>query len=152
MEGTKHLVQCHCVLPTLRKLPNPLFHSFVVFSRLDENGNVIPKDASCNNCGIIHKVVDICKSEISTKENSSAIITEDDISLMLPSQLSNILKTYQCDIATWEQVHFIYSEQKWGSQVVLKRELEQDVIKGKSMTIEGPDKFKIETFNLAETF
>jgi hypothetical protein len=152
MEGTKHLIQCHCVLPTLRKLPNPLFHSFVVFSVLDENGNVVVKDASCNNCGIVHKVVDICKSEISSKENSSAIITEEDISLMLPSQLTNILKSYQCDIATWEHVHFIYSEQKWGTQIVLKRDVEKDSIKGKSMTIEGPNKFKIETFNLAETF
>jgi hypothetical protein len=152
MDGIKHLIQCHCVLPTLRKLPNPVFHSFVVFSVLDESGSVVQKDASCNNCGVIHRVVDICKSEITSKENSSAIISEEDISLMIPSQLSNILKTYQCDIATWELVHFVYSEGKWGTQIVLKREAESGSSKGKLMIVEGPEKFKIETFNFTEIF
>jgi len=123
-----------------------------VFSVLDDGGEVIAKDASCNNCGVIHRVTDICKSEITSKENSSAIITESDISLMIPSQLSDILKTYQCDIATWEFVHFAYTEQKWGTRVVLKREVDGGSVKGKSMTVEGPSKFKIETFDLSETF
>jgi hypothetical protein len=152
MEGVKHLVQCHCVLPTLRKLPNPPYHSFVVFSVLDDGGNVIPKDAECNNCGIIHRITDLCKSEISSKESSSAIITEADIALMIPSQLSDLLKNYQCDIATWELVHFAYTEQKWGTRVVLKRETDGGSVKGKAMLLEGPSKFKIETFDSTETF
>ena len=145
-------MQCHCVLPTLRKLPNPPYHSFVVFSVLDDGGNVIPKDAECNNCGIIHRITDLCKSEISSKESSSAIITEADIALMIPSQLSDLLKNYQCDIATWELVHFAYAEQKWGTRVVLKRETDGGSVKGKAMLLEGPSKFKIETFDSTETF
>lgn len=152
MEGIKHLVQCHCVLPTLRKSPSPVYHSFVVFSVLDDGGNVVPKDATCNNCGVVHRIVDICKSEISSKETSSTIITELDISLMIPSQLSDILKNYQCDIATWEFVHFAYTEQKWGTRVILKREVENGNVKGKAMLLEGPSKFKIETFDSTETF
>ena len=124
MDGIKHLVQCHCVLPTLRKLPNPVYHSFVVFSVLDDGGNVVPKDAECTNCGVIHKIVDICKSEITTKEKSTAIISTKDISLMIPSELSNVLATYGCDVATWEHSHFIYSNQKWGERVVLTRQNE----------------------------
>ena len=152
MDGIKHLVQCHCVLPTLRKLPNPVYHSFVVFSALDDGGEVIPKDAECTNCGVIHKVVDLCKSEITTKEKSSAIISVKDISLMIPSELGNVLATYDCDVATWEQAHFIYSNQKWGERVVLTKQTEDGEVKGKMLTFEGPQKFKIETFDMVETF
>ena len=152
MDGIKHLVQCHCVLPTLRKLPNPVYHSFVVFSVLDDGGEVIPKDAECTNCGVIHKVVDLCKSEITTKEKSSAIISVKDISLMIPSELRNVLATYDCDVATWEQAHFIYSNQKWGERVVLTKQTEDGEVKGKMLTFEGPLKFKIETFDMVETF
>lgn len=152
MEGVKHLVQCHCVLPTLRKLPNPVYHSFIVFSVVDDGGNVISKDAECTNCGVIHKIVDICKSEITTKEKSSSIITIKDISLMIPSDLSNVLTTYDCDVATWEHAHFIYTNQKWGEKVVLTRQTEDGTTKGKILTFEGPQKFKIESFEMTENF
>ncbi len=152
MQGIKHLVQCHCVLPTLRKLPNPVFHSFVVFSVLDDGGNVVPKDASCNNCGVIHRIIDICKSEVTTKENSSAIISIDDIQLMLPSELGNLLKNYDCDIATWEMVHFIYTNSSWGEKIILTRQTEGATRKGKMLTIEGPQKFKIESYDMSEAF
>ena len=136
----------------MRKLPNPVYHSFVVFSVLDDGGEVIPKDAECTNCGVIHKVVDLCKSEITTKEKSSAIISVKDISLMIPSELRNVLATYDCDVATWEQAHFIYSNQKWGERVVLTKQTEDGEVKGKMLTFEGPLKFKIETFDMVETF
>lgn len=152
MDGIKHLVQCHCVLPTLRKLPNPVYHSFIVFSVVDDGGNVIPKDAECTNCGVIHKVIDICKSEITTKEKSSAIITAKDISLMIPSDLSNLLANYDCDIATWEHAHFIYSNQKWGEKTILTRQTEEDTVKGKMLTFEGQNRFKIESFEMKESF
>jgi len=152
MEGIKHLVQCHCVLPTLRRLPNPVYHSFVVFSVLDDGGNVIPKDAECTNCGVIHSVIDFCKSEITTKEKSSSIITVKDISLMIPTELSNVLASYECDIATWEQAHFIYSNQRWGERIVLTRQSEDGKVKGKTLTFEGSNKFKIESYDMTETF
>ena len=152
MDGIKHLVQCHCVLPTLRKLPDPVYHSFIVFSVVDDGGNVISKDAECTNCGVIHKVTDICKSEITTKEKSSAIITQKDISLMIPSDLTNVLATYDCDIATWEQAHFIYTNQKWGEKIIVSRQVEDGSVKGKMLTFEGPGKFKIESFEMTENF
>jgi len=152
MEGAKHLIQCHCVLPTLRKLPNPVYHSFVVFSVLDDGGNVIPKDAECTNCGVIHSVIDFCKSEITTKEKSSSIITVKDISLMIPSELSNVLAAYDCDIATWEQAHFIYSNSRWGERIILNRQSEEGKAKGKTLTFEGMNKFKIESYDMVETF
>jgi hypothetical protein len=119
---------------------------------VDDGGNVISKDAECTNCGVIHKIVDICKSEITTKEKSSSIITIKDISLMIPSDLSNVLTTYDCDVATWEHAHFIYTNQKWGEKVVLTRQTEDGTTKGKILTFEGPQKFKIESFEMTENF
>jgi len=152
MDGVKHLVQCHCVLPTLRRLPNPVYHSFVVFSVLGDGGDVIPKDAECTNCGVIHRVIDFCKSEITTKEKSSAIMTIKDISLMIPSDLSSILVTYECDLATWEQTHFNFTNQKWGEKIVLSRQSEDGIVKGKFLTLENQSKFKIESYDMAENF
>ena len=65
-KGTKHLIQCHCLLPQYRNKPDPVFHKFPVFSVIDESDTVILKYAECNNCGAAHKVYDICKSEILT--------------------------------------------------------------------------------------
>ena len=47
-------------------MDNPLFHKFTVFSEFDSEGEIIPKIAKCNNCGVIHKVIDFCRSEIIT--------------------------------------------------------------------------------------
>lgn len=146
MEGMKHLIQCHCILPHLRNKKETIFHSFVAFSILDDEGNVIPKDAICNNCGVVHRIVDLCKSEITSKEKSSSIISIDDIKLMIPSDLSNILTNYNCDIATWEQAYFIYSNKKWKSKIVIAKESDDSTIKGKILTIVNSKKFLIETF------
>ena len=84
--GIKHLVSCHCVLPQFRKMKNPIFHKFVVFSKL-ENDNVVPKIAKCNNCGVLHKVIDICKSEFihGHEDSVRSIVQVDYIKLPLGS-------------------------------------------------------------------
>ena len=80
MKGVKHLIQCHCILPQYKNSPEPIFHKFVVFSEIDEEDNFVTKLAQCNNCGVIHKVVDACKSEIVRgMEESSAILTIPEI-------------------------------------------------------------------------
>ena len=83
MIGTKHLVQCHCVLPQYRKMQDPVFHKFVVYSRYDENMKIKDRLARCNNCDAVHRVIDLCKSEIVTKiEDTDVIIDEDEILLI----------------------------------------------------------------------
>ena len=73
------MVECHCVLPQYRNRKEVVYHSFVVFSIIDEAGTVIPKHATCNNCGVIHNVRDICKSEIIPGREIGAVIEIDDI-------------------------------------------------------------------------
>lgn len=150
MQGIKHLIQCHCILPIMRNRPDPTFHSFVVFSILDDKGEVIPKQAQCNNCGIIHKVVDLCKSELSKDEDSSSIITVKDIEMMIPTELVNLLKNYNCDLATWELAHFIVSNSRFGERFIISRETKGDKVSGKILTIEGHGKYKIEPFEATD--
>ena len=122
MQGLKHLVQCHCILPQYRKMKDPVFHKFVVFSTIDNNDNVEPKNVQCNNCGVIHKVFDICKSEIlHSKEDLKTLISKKDIQMMLPNKLSEILDSYDVDLPTWEQAHFIIKNKLWNSQILTQK-------------------------------
>ena len=147
MEGYKHLVECHCVLPQYRKMENPIFHKFVVFSVLDEEGNVIPKMSQCNNCGAVHKVVDICKSEIAPgKDETKSVLTKNDIARSLPQQISEMFEEYQLGVADYEFAKFIIENEKWGSLIVLSREAEGDGYAGKSLNFVGPNKYRVDPY------
>jgi len=150
LKGQKHLVQCRCFLPHLKNLENPPLHSFVVFSIIDENENVIEKNAQCNNCGVIHRVYDLCKSEILSKEKVSSILTEKDIALMIPSSITELLLNYSCDLSTWEQAHFIISNEMWGDSIVIAKEYSDGVCNGKRLIINGNQQMKIESFSFVE--
>ena len=96
MVGVRHLIQCHCVLPQYRKSENPIFHKFVVFSMIDKNEEVLSKFAECNNCGVIHNITDICKSEIvHSVEDARSIVTIDDIIPTLPPNIVSILSSHK---------------------------------------------------------
>ena len=91
IEGIRHLIQCHCVLPQYRKRKDPVFHKFLVFSTL-ENDEVEEKLAQCPNCDVIHRVFDLCKSEVySGKDQSLAVSTIEDIKISLPSRINELL-------------------------------------------------------------
>ena len=80
------------------------------------------------------------------------MITEQDISLMIPTELSGILSAYQCDISSWEHAHFIYSNRDWGQSIVLSRKFEDGSHNGKRLVISGPSQFKIEPYTYSEVF
>ena len=103
MKGIKHLVECHCFLKIFEKTEKKINHKFPVYSKFDNNKNIIPKLAKCNNCESLHYVTDICKSELRPgKEDISSTISIDDIVLMLPSKISEILIKNRADIADFE--------------------------------------------------
>ncbi len=147
MKGVKHIVECHCVLPQLKKSKNIVYHKFVVFSIIDDSDTVIPKYAKCNNCSVIHNVIDICKSEINVGNEEGGILTKEDIKLMIPSDLSNILETYNCDEATWENALFVFENNLYDHQVVIERKEEEDRIFGKILKITKLNKFRIEPYS-----
>ena len=147
MQGCKHLIECHCVLPQYRKLEKPIFHKFVVFSEVDDDGNVVPKMAQCNNCGAIHKVVDICVSEISPgRDESKSIVTKVDVARSLPTQLVEVLNEYEMGVADFEHAKFIVDNEQWGALIVLSREPEGDGYAGKTLNFVGPNKYRVDPY------
>ena len=148
VEGVKHTIECHCILPQYKSKPNPPWHKFVVFSIIDDSNTVIPKYAQCNNCGVIHKVVDLCKSEIIPgKDELRSIKTIEDIAITIPSDIRSVLENYSVDIPTWEMAQFLLQEKQWGKNIILTKEIINDEVHGKAMFFDSADKVRIESFS-----
>lgn len=151
MQGTKHLIQCRCVLPQYRHMTNPIFHQIVVFSTVDDHDNVVPKVIECPNCGCLHKVTEIGKSTVvAGREDLTSGITKDDLRVNLPENITRILEQYNCDLPTWEEVQFILENGLWGREILLKQEELDGTVQGKVLRIVGPGQLKIESFTREE--
>lgn len=151
--GQKHLIKCRCVLPQLKnsKDPTKKQHKFVVFSEVVDDV-VKQKYAQCNNCGLIHKIIDICTSEIMPgKEEMNSIITIEDIKSSLNQTLVSILERHNCDLATWEQSQFIVENKRWGDVVVLTNDFENETRLIKYLRILGDTLFKVDSHTRNET-
>jgi len=145
--GQKHLIKCRCVLPQFKSQQDPPTHQFIVFSIINDDGICIPKYSQCNNCGTLHKVTDICKSDILIgKEYIKSLITVEDIKSSLHTNVVSILESNNVDIATWEAVQFVLENKRWGEIVVLSTDVEGDEIHGKYIRILGETLFKVESF------
>lgn len=147
MIGTKHLIQCHCVLPQYRKSSEPVFHKFVVYSRFVEDQKIQKKLFRCNNCDAVHRVIDLCRSEIVTKiEDTDVIVDADEVMLGLPDKLVKILEKNNSDIATLESIDHIIESEAWGSSVVISRQtVENKKIHVKILEIKSENKFRLKT-------
>jgi hypothetical protein len=127
-------------------MARPPVHQFVVFSIL-ENDVMKQKFVQCNNCGIVHKVVDLCKSEIvDKKEVLVASTTVDDIKVSLSKNICMVLETAQVDLPTWEHALFIVENKLWGDFVVLNSDSDGTSKQGKIVKILGENLLKVETF------
>jgi hypothetical protein len=129
-------------------MDNPPAHRFIVFSTINDDGTVNQKYSQCNNCGVIHKITDICTSEIiANKDHMNSIIRIEDIKPSLHPNFVGILESSGADIATWEAVQFIVENKKWGEFVVLTSEVEGDDIHGKYIRVLGESFCKVESFS-----
>lgn len=145
--GQKHLIKCRCVLPQFKNSSDPekKQHRFIVFSEVVDDV-VKQKFAQCNNCGLIHKVVDICTSEIMPgKEAMSAILTIDDIKAGMNSNLAAILERHQCDLSTWEHAQYVMENKRWGDIIVLTNETEDNNKIVKYVRVLGETLFKVDS-------
>ena len=151
--GQKHLIKCRCVLPQFKnsKDPETKQHKFAVFSEVIDDV-VKPKYAQCNNCGLIHKVIDICVSEIMTgKEAMSSILTIDDIKAGMNPNVITILERHQSDLPTWEHAKYIFENQRWGDVIILANDLEDDNRTIKYMRILSETLYKVDSHIRKET-
>ena len=141
IEGLKHLIQCHCVLPQFRNTNPPIFHKFVVFSTVEDDV-VKEKIVQCNNCGVLHRVSDYCKSEIiHGKESSSTVRTVEDVEINIPEKLAVYLKSQNIDIATWEQIEWILDNPQ-DVEIVIRRDEQGDRTNLKILSIKQDKSFK----------
>ena len=148
MKGMKHLVQCRCILPTLKERNDPPLHSFVVFSVIDpKNNTVFEKHVQCNNCAIVHRVYDLCKSDIiHNREDLKSAMSIEDIKFTLPESVVKILENYDCDLPTYEHVKFMYDFNARGDFTVLTKERAGDRTEGKILRYKEGKSFSIEPF------
>jgi hypothetical protein len=138
-------------MPQFKSMPEPPAHQFVVFSVIDDADRVQTKFAQCNNCGVIHKVTDICKSEIlASREDMGSLLTIDEVKAGLPKNLVAILEANNVDLPTWEFASFIYENKRWGEFVVLTTDSEHGTRQGKYVQILGESLFKVNSFSREE--
>lgn len=147
-QGVKHLVRCVCVLPQLSKLKDPPSHEFTVFSVYDDASNDFePTFVQCDNCGVVHKVIDVCTSTIMRgREEMSSVVTIEDVRGSVPENLAALLEQNKADLPTWQQVAWIVEDKRWGASVVLTSEYIDGTRQGKALTILGETLFKVTNF------
>ena len=144
--GIKHLIECHCTLKIYQKLEKTLYHKFPVYSKYNsESGAIVPKIAQCNNCKTLHRVYDICKSEIvpGGKDEDKTMLTKEDIIFQLPDKISNFLIGQDCDVTIFEHVLDVIENKHWNEKIVLTREIINDRLHVKILQIISEDRFKI---------
>lgn len=142
----KHSIRCKCILQQhFDREDPPLFH-FLVLSEIVD-GVVKQKIVQCPNCGVLHKVIDICESIVMNgKEESKLLTSLDDLKLTLPKNLTSLMELYDLDISSWEQASFIIENEKYGDYIVLSTEVLDDVRYVKYVRILGRELYKVETF------
>ena len=151
MQGVKHLIECRCILPTLKNRANAPVHKFVVFSVIDDKDELIKKVVNCNNCGISHNITGLCQSSIITgTELSRAAMTIEDLAMMIPEGIVNILKSYEKALPDYEHVKFIIDNERAGEFVTLTSEVIDDKKAGKVLHYQGSGKFIIEPYQVDE--
>ena len=144
MKGIKHLIQCHCVLPQFRKRDNKVFHKIEVFSLISEEDEVQEKFIVCDNCGVVHKVFDLCRSEIQTKHESiTSVRTIPEIKMSLDDKISDLLEENNCHVSTWEYIEHVIDNNIVGLPVVISRENIKGKTSVKFIELKDNGKFKI---------
>ena len=145
MQGIKHVVECRCVLNQFRNKKNPPNHKFIVFSELRDD-KVITSYVNCNNCGVAHKIVDLCKSEILEKSEDFPVVNMSDLMFSLPQDLRAVFDSYDVDMPTIQNALWIIDNSRWGEKIILVKKELDDRIEGKSLVFKAPNQYRIETF------
>jgi hypothetical protein len=149
--GQKHLIQCRCVMTQFKKMTLPPAHQFPVFSIISDDDMFVSKYAQCTNCGLVHNVIEIGKSNIiQGREAMATMVTIDDIKHSLFPPISQVLERNNADLPTWEAVQFIVENKQWGNFVVMTVDNEAGMQQGKYIRILGENMFKVETYSRSE--
>jgi hypothetical protein len=143
----KHLIECNCILKQFELVEPPVFHKFVVFSIINNDGSIKPSYARCTYCGAIHKVTEVFTSVQQKRDTAPTLPDIEEIKTTLPEKLVDLLVRYNLDVAAWQEVKFIYDNELWGKVVILQRETEGNESYGKYLLLAGKTLWSIDTFS-----
>lgn len=145
--GHKHIVTCKCILQQYKTQVDPPLYAFKVFSIVSDEDTVEPSYAQCPNCGLIHKVVDICVSEFVSREEMKSLETIEEIKTSLPEKLLRVLSSSEkdIDIATWQDIKFTLENQEFGKNIILSITRESGDVIYKFLTIFSETLFRVQT-------
>lgn len=146
-EFIKHLVECNCILKQFELIDPPVFHKFIVFSIINDDGSIKPHFAKCNNCGAVHRVVEVGASQSLKRETAPNLPTIDEIKTQLPIKLVDLLSIYNLELPTWQEVKFVYENERWEKPIILTIEEEGGEKYGKYLLIAGKTLWTINTFS-----
>lgn len=149
-ESIKHLVECNCILKQFEDYDPPVFHKFIVFSIINDDGSIKPCFAKCNNCGGIHKVTEVGSSQKLKRESNPTIPTIEEIKTNLPEKLVELLVVYNLELPTWQEIKFVIENEKWGRPIILQKEEEQGERYGKYLLVAGKTLWTINSFSTEE--
>ncbi len=123
-------------------------HEFPVFSTYDDATNDFEISfVQCDNCGVIHKITDLCMSSVlHGRDEMKSIITIQDVKSSVPSRLAEILEQHKVDLPTWQLTAWIVEAKLWGTPVVISSEYIDGARQGKIMTIISESLYKIGNF------
>lgn len=150
LECIKHLITCNCILSQYQDIEPPVFHKFIVFSVINEDGSIKPSYAKCNNCGGVHKITEVGVSEKLKKETVSLLPDVEEIKSTLPEKLVSLLEKYKLPLPTWQEIKFLYENEKWERAVILSREQENNEVSGKYLVLYGKTLWKIDGYSSEE--
>ena len=146
LESIKHLITCNCVLKQFELIEPPVFHKFVVFSVINEDGSIKPSYAKCNNCGGVHKVTEVGVSQKLKRESTPALPDIEEIKTSLPEKLVALLSRYNLELPSWQEIQFVYNNEKWDKPIILQKEQDDQETHGKFLMLAGKSLWKIESF------
>ena len=130
----KHLIECQCMLNIFKNKTKPVYHKFKVFSEIDDNDEVKEKYVICNNCDIVHRITEVCKSEIKwgSENLKSMVTTKEDIKFNLESKnFQNIvleLEKNDVDLCEWEYIEHLIENNKEGQIILNKNEIDNNIV------------------------
>tara|TARA_R110000824_G_scaffold60853_3_gene162326 strand:+ start:6139 stop:6471 length:333 start_codon:yes stop_codon:yes gene_type:complete len=106
----------------------------------------------CNNCETVHKIYDLCKSEIIAGKDESAVVEKpSDVAISLPNQLSELFENYSLDVSDYQLARHILDHDLWEQTIILSKETEDGLTTGKVLKILGPQKFRVDSFSRQDT-
>ena len=130
----KHLIECQCTLSIFKNKNTLIYHKIPVVSFYDDNEDLMEKYIICDNCGVVHRVYEIFKSEIKWgMENLKSLVNnkEDIIQNFIflgHEKIIELLEKEKAYLSDWEIAEYIIENEKSGTLVLHKKESDNNII------------------------